>query len=156
MDAAVDLRSPGVVRASLVLPSLLLLLACDTMHVGDPPQTEEPTAAPAPVEDPGDAPCETLTRAACLASVVCTLDAPASASPNRYTCREASGNCEVGLTQRARDRDRCEDRDGCTWRPGACYCACRGAGQTAVPDGPEAEDCDCECGGGPPPGCSPR
>ena len=136
----------------------LALLGCDPVRVGPEPTDPGPVerADPAPAIDPGDAPCETLTRHACLRSVLCTLDAPSARSSNRYVCREASGNCEVGLRQIEADRDRCDDRDGCAWQPGGCYCPCRGSGRTAVPDGPEAEPCDCECGGGPPPGCRPR
>ncbi len=145
-------------RLSILGLGLLLACGCDTIHVGEPAPThgEPGSPAPAPVEAPGDAPCEALSRARCLASLVCTLEAPAGQDHDRYRCREARGNCEVGLTQTAADRSRCEDRDGCTWGEAACYCACRGAGRTAVPDGPEAEDCDCECAGGPPAGCRPR
>lgn len=136
----------------------LLLVACDPIQVGTPrgEAPADPSTPAAPTPDPGDAPCESLTRGECLSSVVCTLDAPASRGASRYVCREARGNCEVGLRQLHEDRDRCDDRDGCAWQEGGCYCACRGSGRTAVPDGPEAEDCDCECGGGPPPGCRAR
>lgn len=140
-------------NARLVLLATLLF-GCDTMHVGEPPPSADPTPAPEP-EDPGDAPCETLSRTDCRHSVVCTLVTDAS-RPDRYICREAGGNCEVGLRQHVSDRDRCDDREGCVWQTGSCYCDCRGAGQTAVPDGPGVEDCDCECAGGPPPGCAPR
>lgn len=134
---------------------VLFALGCSPIEVGTPP---EPTREPAPEthEDPGDAPCESLTRDQCLRSVVCTLDAPSERRSNRYVCREARGNCEVGLTQTPVDRDRCDDRDGCAWADGHCYCACRGSGRTLVEDGPEADPCDCECAGGPPPGCQPR
>lgn len=131
----------------------VLVLGCDSIHVGEP---VEPPAAPAPEpEDPGDAPCETLTRTQCRRSVVCTL-VSGGGRPDRYTCRDAEGNCEVGLRQYASDRDRCEDREGCGWEPGSCYCGCRGYGQAAVPDGPELEECECGCAGGPPPGCAAR
>ncbi|MCA9608816.1 MAG: hypothetical protein KC619_24600 [Myxococcales bacterium] len=134
----------------------LLLAGCETVEVG--PRAPAPGAPPAvePVEEPGDAPCESLSRTQCMHSVVCTLAAPSGRSSRRYVCRPAAGNCEVGLRQLPEDRDRCAARTGCGWRPASCYCACRGAGQTAVPDGSELPDCDCECGGGPPPGCAPR
>ncbi|MEC7526092.1 MAG: hypothetical protein VYE22_39790 [Myxococcota bacterium] len=132
----------------------LLLAGCDPIEVGAGPAPTPPP--PPPVVDPGDAPCETLSREACRRSLVCTLDAPRAAAADRYVCRPASGNCEVGLRQLEDDADRCADRTGCLWRDGPCYCACRGAGRTAVADGDELPDCDCECGGGPPPGCAPR
>ncbi len=135
----------------VIIAAALVVVACDVQQVGAPP------TAPAPaVEDsPGDAPCETLTRAACLRSVVCTLDAPGGGHSNQYRCRPAAGNCEIGLTQTDDARQRCADRVGCEWSSGSCYCACRGSGRTAVEDGEEAEACDCECGGGPPSGCRP-
>ena len=134
---------------------LVLALGCSPIEVGT---GSEPASEPPVVieDDPGDAPCESLTRAECLRSVICTLDAPSGRRSNRYTCREARGNCEVGLTQTRADRDRCDDRAGCSWTDGQCYCACRGSGRAAVEDGPEADPCDCECGGGPPPGCQPH
>lgn len=142
-------------RAALAI-ALVLVGGCDTVEVGPrPPAPSEPPAVE-PVEDPGDAPCETLTRTQCMRSVVCTLAAPSGRSSSRYVCRAAAGNCEVGLRQLPEDQDRCAARTGCEWRPASCYCACRGSGQTAVPDGPELPPCDCECGGGPPPGCAPR
>ncbi len=135
----------------------MALVACDTVRVGPAPPPDEGPTAPAPaVEDPGDAPCETLSRAACMRSVVCTLAAPAGRASSRYVCRPAAGNCEIGLRQIAEDQDRCAARTGCRWREAACYCGCRGAGETAVPDGPELPACDCGCAGGPPPGCAPR
>jgi hypothetical protein len=141
------------VRIAAVL--LFLALGCDPIEVGSP-STPTPDPAPMAQADPGDAPCTSLSREACLRSVVCTLDAPSDQGSNRYTCREARGNCEIGLTQTRADRDRCDDRDGCAWADGRCYCACRGSGRTEVEDGPEAEPCDCECGGGPPAGCRAR
>jgi len=143
------------VRPAALLLCALCLGACDTVTVGDPPP-DEVDPAPPPPPDPADAPCETLDRASCLRSLVCTLHAPAARDSSRYACVDASGNCEIGLRQIERDRDRCDDRTGCRWRPAACYCECRGAGRTAVPDGAHAPDCDCECAGGPPAGCVVR
>ena len=140
-----------IVRAASL--ACLVLLGCDPVHVG--PSTEvapdEPPVAPAS-DEPGDTPCAELTRDGCRRSLVCTL-AVDGARSNRYVCRPAEGNCEVGLTQSPDARDRCDDREGCAWREDSCYCDCRGAGQTAVPDGAELDDCDCECGGGPPMRC---
>lgn len=143
---------------TLLATVALLLVACDPVQVGGPqPSPRSTPEEPAAVPDPGDAPCETLTRAECMRSLVCTLDAPEGARSDRYRCRSARGNCEMGLTQTGPNaRDRCEDRTGCAWTGGGCYCHCRGYGRTAVPDGDEAEDCDCECSGGPPPRCGPR
>ncbi|MCB9597297.1 MAG: hypothetical protein H6719_31520 [Sandaracinaceae bacterium] len=141
-----------------ILVALWLLAACETVEVGPgpAPRPSEAPEPPAEVLDPGDAPCETLSREACLHSVVCTLAAPAGRASSRYVCRPAAGNCEVGLRQLREDQDRCDARTGCSWRDASCYCACRGSGRTAVEDGPEAEPCDCDCAGGPPPGCTPR
>lgn len=143
-------------RWRVVLVAALCLCACDDVRVGPAPRERADPAPAPPPPDPGDAPCETLDRATCMRSLVCTLHAPSGRASNRYACVAASGNCEVGLRQIAEDRDRCDDRTGCRWRPAACYCACRGAGRAAVPDGPDAPDCDCDCAGGPPPGCVPR
>ena len=146
-------------RAVLVLAILGALAGCERITVGEAPATAPTAPEPASdgVEDPGDAPCETLTRAACMRSLVCTLDAPSGLGPRRYRCRPAQGSCEIGLTQVGDDaQDRCEDRTGCEWASGACYCACRGNGATARPDGDEAAPCRCDCSGGPPPGCRAR
>lgn len=51
-------------------------------------------------------------------------------------------------------RRACEARPGCAVVEARCYCPCRGAARTAVPDGPEAPACQCECGGGPPATCA--
>lgn len=144
----------------LAITILLVGAGCDTMHVGpsaEPRAGEgEPSSTlPEPV-DPGDRPCEELTREECLQSLLCTLDAPAGGTAHRYVCRPSRGNCEVGLRQIPADRERCEARDGCEYAEPACYCGCRGSGQTAVPDGTEAPECDCECGGGPPARCHSR
>ena len=144
------------VTRGLPLVSLLLFAAgCDTIAVTPGPEPSDPRVEPAPI-DPGDAPCETLSRGACMQSLVCTLVSPSARPSTRYQCRPADGNCEVGLTQTEADVDRCNERTGCMWNVGACYCGCRGLGRTAVEDGAEARPCRCECGGGPPPGCVRR
>ncbi|MBX3271946.1 MAG: hypothetical protein KF729_16880 [Sandaracinaceae bacterium] len=143
-------------RAALAVA--LLLVACDTVRVGpaEPSPGAPPAPAPAASDDPGDAPCETLTRAACLRSLVCTLEAPSGRRSDRYVCRPAAGNCEIGLRQLDADRDRCDARVGCMWRSASCYCPCRGSGRTTIEDPPSADVCGCACSGGPPPGCVPR
>jgi len=145
--------------------AVFFLLACETVAVGPPAPGASPSsdlvpsgqpAAALPSDDPGDAPCDTLDRATCMRSVVCTLAAPSGGSSERYVCRPATGNCEFGLGQLAEHEDRCVARTGCRWRDAPCYCACRGAGQTSVEDEPETPVCECGCRGGPPPGCMPR
>lgn len=142
---------------SISLVSLLLFsVGCDTIVVTPRPAPSDPRVEPAAVIDPGDAPCETLRRGACMQSVVCTLVSPTDRPSTTYLCRPAEGNCEVGLTQTEADVDRCNQRTGCRWNEGTCYCGCRGVGRSAVEDGEEARSCRCECGGGPPPGCVRR
>jgi len=140
---------------------IALATGCDSVEVGAPrgaPPVEP--GLPGPIEPempaPGDAPCETLDRAGCLASLVCTLVAPERARSNRYVCRPARGNCEAGIRQVPADADRCAARTGCVVVPASCYCPCRGSGRTAVEDRPGTEACDCDCGGGPPRRCAPR
>ena len=138
------------------LAALVFVAACETVTVGTPPP-EERAAEPAPVvEEPGDAECATLTRARCMRSLVCTLAAPPGRNSDRYVCRRAAGNCEFGLRQVPEDEDRCSQRTGCTWRDAPCFCACRGVGRSAVEDGADMPVCQCECSGGPPPGCMSR
>lgn len=144
-------------RSSACLSLLATLaLACESMTVGGAPPRDPPVPSAEVHDDPGDTPCAELSREACRRSLVCTLAAPAGRAADRYICRPASGNCEVGLRQIDEDVDRCAQRTACGWREGACYCACRGAGRTAVPDGDELAACDCECSGGAPPGCAAR
>lgn len=124
-----------------------------------------PIPEPSPPPDP-ERPCEALTRTACMQSTTCTLEHVAPRS-KQYRCRPATAPCEEGLAQAgfwgsgtdgvARSREQqaeCAARPGCGFVDGGCYCHCRGMGQTAVPDGDEAEPCDCECAGGPPPTCA--
>src|SRR5690606_34279432 len=76
-----------------------------------------------------------------------------------YACRPASSPCEVGIVQaelvgNGASARECVARPGCRVDEGECYCHCYGYGETRVPDGPEAERCNCACGGGPPPRCA--
>jgi hypothetical protein len=104
--------------------------------------------------------CSQLSRRACMASTSCTLLLAASSSrAGTYVCRPAEPPCEVGLAQSELSgsegaRAECESRSGCGVDPGSCYCACRGSGQTAVPDDAETPQCSCACGGGAPPRCA--
>lgn len=120
-------------------------------------------SSPAPSAASGA--CETLTRTACMQSTECTLEQVGERS-RQYRCRPASEPCEKGFAQagfwgsgtegvRASkvQQAACDARPGCGFVDGGCYCHCRGMGETAVPDGDEAEDCHCECAGGPPPTC---
>lgn len=141
----------------LVIAYVLVLASCDAITVGSSPSEEAPREEAAHDESELDErACIELTRGECMRALHCTLEAAASAPGRAYVCREARGNCEIGLSQLEEDRDRCADRSGCAWSDGPCYCACRGAGSTAVPDSDEADACVCECGGGPPPGCRAR
>ena len=100
-----------------------------------------------------------------MESTECTLEQEAERS-SRYRCRPATEPCERGFAQAAfwgsgtegvaaskAQQAACNARPGCGFVDGGCYCRCRGMGETAVPDGDEAEPCNCECGGGPPPTC---
>jgi hypothetical protein len=157
-------------RSIAPLLTLLLAWACSSSQ----PAAPEPTERPAQSEHgttPGEhepaaldrgarsaaAGCERLSRTFCLDSPDCTLVwvATRPRGQHEYACRAAEGPCEEGLVQ-ARLYDapgRCTSRPGCAYQEQQCYCDCRGYGQTAVPDGVEAEECDCECAGGRPPGC---
>ncbi len=138
---------------------VLMLTACDPIEVGPQASPSDEGASGEGADDEraiDERACADLTRAECMRAVHCTLEAAGSAPSRAYVCRDARGNCEIGLRQIDEDRDRCADRDGCAWTDGPCYCACRGAGHAAVPDGEEARPCQCECGGGPPPGCRAR
>lgn len=144
---------------SLALAAVLVLAGCDTIEVGPRPSADDEAAAGDTTVDEraiDERACAELTRGECMRAVHCTLQASSSGPSRAYVCRDARGNCEIGLRQIDADRDRCADREGCAWSEGSCYCACRGAGHAAVPDGDEAAPCDCECGGGPPPGCRAR
>lgn len=149
---------------SLVLGSCVAIAAfgCDSIpgchRVGSTPQADTPPAPAMPVGPTMHlgAACDSLTRRQCLLARHCTLVAPRSGTASRYVCREARGPCETGLTQTVESRGECEDRESCAWSEGGCYCQCAGYGHTAVPDGDEAEPCDCECSGGPPPTCAAR
>jgi hypothetical protein len=104
--------------------------------------------------------CSGLSRRACMASTSCTLLLAGGSLPSGdYVCRAAEPPCEVGLAQSELSgsgsaRAECESRPGCGVDPGNCYCACRGSGQTAVPDDDETPPCNCACGGGAPPRCA--
>jgi len=96
--------------------------------------------------------CAKLTRSQCLESRRCTLHLVGKGT---YECRADNGPCEVGIQQT--DQKVCEAQKGCAWKPGDGYCACPGAGKTAVDDdmsGPQG----CACGGtgGPPPMCAAK
>lgn len=122
-----------------------------------------------PTEGSPGVDCASLTRTHCMQSPDCTLERVAKAQGGTgklYRCRPAAGPCETGIRQadfhgRGTDGMRraeeaqlaCAARPGCDYDEGGCYCDCRDYGRTAVPDGPEAEDCMCECAGGPPPSC---
>jgi hypothetical protein len=135
-------------------------------NVPAPPSEVPPPSGPPPASTPPAQPgvaasCDSLTRTACMESTTCTLEQ--AGDPKRrdlYRCRPAQGSCEGGVAQSAfsgetRDeaRQACEARSGCALDLGMCYCACRGSGQTALPDGEEAPVCSCACGGGQPPRC---
>lgn len=109
--------------------------------------------------------CASLTRTACMQSAECTLEQVGEHS-RQYRCRPATEPCERGFVQAGfwgsgtegveaskAQQAACNARPGCGFVDGGCYCHCRGMGETAVPDGDEAEACMCECGGGPPPTC---
>src|SRR5690606_33932995 len=103
--------------------------------------------------------CEQLPRTACLRAPACTLVHPPQ-GPRRsvYACRPATSPCEGGIVQaeifgNGSSARACVARAGCRVDEGSCYCSCRGYGETRLPDGPEAESCNCACGGGPPPSC---
>jgi hypothetical protein len=104
--------------------------------------------------------CASLTRGACMESESCTLVLDSTAArAGVYVCRPAESPCEVGLAQSALSnggaaRAECQARTGCSVVAGSCYCACRGSGQTAVPDDPATRACSCACGGGAPPRCA--
>jgi hypothetical protein len=138
------------------------------------PTTPAPEAAPidgssskgsTPSPPATSGPCEALSRTACMQSTECTLEQEGERS-RRYRCRPATEPCERGFAQagfwgsgtegvRASKAQQaaCDARPGCGFVDGGCYCHCRGMGETAVPDGDEAEGCACECSGGPPPTC---
>ena len=104
---------------------------------------------------PGTTICAEMTRTHCLQQAHCTLELTYTtddqgerrANNGVYRCRDAEGPCELrnGLT--------CQEVEGCTMVTGECYCGCRGGGRTSVPDGDEAAECDCACGGEEPPRC---
>lgn len=131
----------------------MLLTGCESITVGPAPRDTPSQDTPSEDTSLDARACASLTRTECMHALHCTLVASGARS---YVCRDARGNCEIGLRQIDEDRDRCADREGCAWDEGRCYCPCRGDGQTAVPDGAEARECQCECGGGPPPGCRAR
>lgn len=94
-------------------------------------------------------PCANLDPLVCLSSVECTLDCERSkAEPEKclnfahYSCHPAQGVCELGIKQSELTQETCESKSGCLYRPANCFCMCD-----------FTEDCDCECGGGPPATC---
>src|SRR5690606_38947340 len=95
-----------------------------------------------------------------MRSPTCTLvQAPEGPRRSVYACRPASFPCEVGIVQaelvgNGASARECVARPGCRVDDGACYCHCYGYGETRVSDGPEAERCNCACGGDPPPRCT--
>ena len=107
--------------------------------------------APAPAPKDNGAPCEQLTRGACLVSRRCTL-VPNAAKRGQYACRDEQAPCELGIAQDALYRNdgaeaaRCTERAGCQVDPGSCYCACGGPAE-------DERNCSCVCGGGAPPNC---
>lgn len=126
-----------------------------------PASTSSSATPPAPAAGT----CASLTRTACMRSTECTLEQVGERS-KQYRCRPATEPCEQGFAQAGfwgsgtegvqaskQQQAACNARPGCGFVDGGCYCHCRGMGQTAVPDGDEAEPCMCECGGGPPPTC---
>ncbi len=128
-----------------------------------PTEHDEPTSTtedPATFETVADAECVRLTRYQCYLSRECTLVRDPS-DETQYVCRPPRNHCEADYSQLSAYETSpasgpCEVRDGCRWMSqDGCYCSCRGHGQTAVPDGDEAPDCDCECAHGDPGGCIP-
>lgn len=153
-----------------------LLIALFLAACGSPPAPSQPTAAPTPVAGtraaPADAtagadgPCAGLSRTHCMQSTECTLEKIEGPIPRRYRCRAAAPPCETGVAQAdfhgsgaagvqrsLAAQAACDARPGCRYDAGGCYCHCRGMGETTVPDGPEAEACNCECSSGKPPAC---
>lgn len=136
-------------RSLLVVgPAALWALHC----ARSPPEVNQPPAA-----------CAALSRTACMHSTSCTLEhAPRPLRRDLYLCRPEQSPCETGIAQSAligqnggdaSEGPRCLQRTGCKLDPGGSYCPCSGAGQSAVPDGPEAPLCNCVAGGGPPANC---
>jgi hypothetical protein len=106
--------------------------------------------------------CDSLPRRQCMETAGCNLELESAESNGRYRCRPARPPCETGVLQSelqgpdsGASRE-CAARSGCALQSGRCYCSCRGMGQAAVPDGPEASRCHCRCGGGPPAQCVQR
>ena len=142
----------------MALKQVLLALAAAALAACSRAPSQESVAgatAPANIVD-----CGVLSRKACMDSRACTLvHAPDPGNRATYLCRAELAPCESGVAQtdlagdEAGARKLCEQRAGCTLAPSGCYCHCRGGGRTRVPDGADAEQCNCACGGGPPPNC---
>jgi hypothetical protein len=156
---------------STAIAGVLLALACGKASPREPSAGPVEVAGAGAASAPATVPraaaasasvdCATLTRRACLEAPSCTLvHEPKPPRRDLYRCRPAEPPCETIIAQSAfsgEDREgarrQCQSQSGCVLDPGGCYCPCRGSGQTSVPDGPEASDCNCACGGGPPPRC---
>jgi hypothetical protein len=148
----------GCLRGLLVMITALSILGC-TQDAADPEggmsgetalDGAVPTDAMSTADgNSGSGLCQQLSRGLCIDSPNCTLES--TPETGVYRCRPANGACEQSIAQN--DLEACRAIDGCRPLDGNCYCACRGAGRTAVEDGEEAGECVCACGDGDPPSC---